>query len=256
MSDNKKNKLSEINNQIKNCLKCDLFKTRINSLSGEGNINAKLMLIAQAPGENEDRIGKMFIGPSGEVLNELLIKAKILRQDIYITNLIKCYLPKCRRPKIIEIYSFNYYLDLEISIINPRFIIPLGYYAGKYIFEKYDLEVTSKKDFKINFGKLFWTGEIKIYPLQHPASILHKPELKKVLIKNYKKLRIFSNYCKWHLSCPINFYIENGRINKSWQELYCKGDWESCSRYHLEESGEYHPDWMLPDGSIDESLKY
>ena len=87
-------KLDDLNEEIKRCQKCRLYKSRINALCGEGDPNAKLMLIAQAPGENEDREGKMFIGPSGKVLDELLEISDIDRKEIYMTNLVKCMLPK------------------------------------------------------------------------------------------------------------------------------------------------------------------
>jgi len=72
MRPGKKMKISSLNKEIQECEKCGLYKTRINVLTGEGNLNARLMLIAQAPGENEDKQGRMFIGPSGKVLDELL----------------------------------------------------------------------------------------------------------------------------------------------------------------------------------------
>ncbi len=86
--------MEKLNKSIKKCKRCRLFKTRTNVLCGEGNILARIMLIAQAPGKNEDKEGRMFIGPSGKVLDELLNSAKITRSDIYMTNLIKCMLPK------------------------------------------------------------------------------------------------------------------------------------------------------------------
>ena len=95
--------IDELNKQIKECKRCRLSQTRINAICGEGNLNAKIMLIAQAPGEKEDRVGRMFVGPSGKVLEELLNKAGIKRDEIYMTNLIKCILPKYRKPKQDEI---------------------------------------------------------------------------------------------------------------------------------------------------------
>ena len=92
-------KLEDLKQRIRECEKCRLWKTRINALPGEGNSNARVMLVAQAPGENEDRDGKMFIGPSGKKLDELLQEADVSRQEIYVTNLIKCMLPNYRKPK-------------------------------------------------------------------------------------------------------------------------------------------------------------
>jgi len=85
--------IDELNRMIKGCKKCRLSETRMNAICGEGNLNAKIMLIAQAPGEREDREGKMFVGPSGKVLDELLNKAGIKRHEIYMTNLIIVILP-------------------------------------------------------------------------------------------------------------------------------------------------------------------
>lgn len=61
--------------------------------------------------------------------------------------------------------------------------------------------------------------------------------------------------CKWYFVCPMKIFFEQGQLERKWIEGYCKGDWSMCKRYYLEENGEYHPDWMLPDGKIDESLK-
>jgi len=86
--------IKRLNEEIRACNKCRLSETRINALSGEGELNARLMLIAQAPGENEDQEGIMFIGPSGKVLDELLQISCVDRKELYMTNLVKCMLPK------------------------------------------------------------------------------------------------------------------------------------------------------------------
>lgn len=227
----------------------------MNALCGEGNLNAKLMLVAQAPGENEDREGVMFIGPSGKVLDELLSKTGIDRKEVYMTNLVKCMLPKYRRPKKDEIESCSRFLDREIELVNPKVIVPLGHYATKYLLEKHAIPLPPKSEFQNVYGKLFLAGERKILPLQHPAAVLYNDSIREVLIKNYRKMSVVLRDCKWYSMCPMKWFYEKGKLDREWIELYCKGDWESCVRYHLEERGEPHPDWMLPDGSIDEKLK-
>jgi DNA polymerase len=246
--------IEDLNEEIRKCKKCRLSETRINALWGEGNLNAKLMLIAQAPGENEDREGKMFIGPSGKVLDELLREVNITRKEIYMTNLIKCMLPKYRRPKQDEVETCCKYLDKEIELINPKVIAPLGYYATKYIFEKYALCLPSKPEFHKVHGKVFLAEGRKILPLKHPAAILYNGSIKEEMIKNYRKMKTLLKDCKWYPVCPMKRFYEEGKLSKEWVELYCKGDWESCIRYQMEEGGEPYPDWMLPDGSIDERL--
>jgi len=247
-------KIDKLNKEIKRCKKCRLSETRINALCGEGNLNAKLMLIAQAPGENEDREGKMFIGPSGKVIDELLAIINIDRNEIYMTNLVKCMLPKYRKPKQNEIEICSKYLNKEIEIINPKIMVPLGYYAIKYILEKYVVPLPSKPEFHTIYGRFFLVGNKKILPLQHPATVLYNNSIKEVLIENYRKMKVLLTDCKWYPACPMKRFYEKGKLNKKWIELYCKGDWESCIRYQKEERGESPPDWMLPNGSRDDKL--
>ena len=75
------------------------------------------------------------------------------------------------------------------------------------------------------------------------------------MVKDYKKLGVLSKDCKWYLLCPMKRFYEEGRLDKRWIELYCKGDWKNCVRYKMAETGEPHPDWMFPDGTIDEKLR-
>lgn len=189
-------KIDDLNEEIKRCTKCRLSESRINALCGEGDLNTKLMLIAQAPGENEDREGKMFIGPSGKVLDELLRMADIDRKEIYMTNLLKCMLPKYRKPKQDEIERCSHYLDREIELINPEILAPLGYYAIKYIFEKYAIALPPKPEFYTVFGNVFSAGDKKIIPLQHPAAVLYNHSMKTVLIKNYRTMKVLLANCK------------------------------------------------------------
>ncbi len=186
----------DLNEQIQKCHKCLLSETRINALCGEGNPNAKFMLIAQAPGEKEDREGKMFIGPSGKVLDELLTAVNINRKEIYMTNLVKCMLPKYRKPKQDEIEICGKYLDEEIDLINPEVLIPLGYYAIRYIFEKHDLPLPPKPEFHTVYGMVFLAGDKKILPLRHPAVILYNNYLREEMTKNYHKMKVLLKDCK------------------------------------------------------------
>jgi len=247
---NRMNELEDLKQKIRECKACRLWETRINALPGEGKYNARVMLVAQAPGEKEDREGRMFIGPSGKKFDELLQEAGVSRQEIYVTNLVKCMLPKYRKPNQDEIQACAQHLDEEIRLINPSVIAPLGYYATKYIFNKYQIQLNSKK-----CGTLFLADDIKILPLRHPAALLYNDSISEEMTENYQKLKTLMADCKWFLCCPMKRFYEEGRIQKRWIELYCKGDWKSCVRYHMEERGEPHPDWMLPDGSLDESLR-
>ncbi len=239
-----------LNSNVKSCFNCNLSKTRKNPICGEGNLDAKIMLIAQAPGVQEDTKGKMFIGLSGQILNELLKGANLNREDIYMTNLIKCMLPKYRKPKTKEIKSCSQYLDREIEIIKPQILVPSGFHAIKYIFTKYNQKLPSKDEYNTIFGNLYLTSNNKILPLPHPATLIHDPSYKEEVKYYYNKLKIVSKDCKWYRVCPIKYFYEQEKIPRIWVELYCKGDWSNCVRFHMEEEGKYHSDYMLPDGTL------
>lgn len=248
--------IKDLNKEIKDCKKCRLSESRINALPGEGNLNAQVMLIAQSPGKEENKEGKMFIGPTGKVLDELFKEIDLDRNEIYMTNLIKCMLPKYRKPKQNEIEICSHYLDKEIKVVNPDTIFPLGYYPTKYLFEKYGLRIpNSKAQFRKVYGRIFLAKDKKIVVLQHPAALLYDNSKEEEMIKNYKKLKTLTIDCKWFPVCPMKYFYEEGRLDRKWIEIYCKGDWESCVRYHMEENGQPHPDWMLPDGTLDERLR-
>ena len=74
-------------------------------------------------------------------------------------------------------------------------------------------------------------------------------------LESQNKSEFIMNECKWYPICPIKRFTEQGKINKYWVKNYCKGEWNNCIRYKMEEQGEYHPDWMMPDGNIDKKLK-
>ena len=243
-------RLEKLNQELRECQECDLAKTRGHVLCGEGDVTAKLFLVALSPGETEDRENRMFIGPSGKVLDELLKNAGIERNSLYISNLIKCNLPQNRKPKMREIAACHHYLDREIDMIKPEFIVPLGFYASRYILEKYSAHPPSARaDFHRIYGNLFYSSTQKIYPLPHPASLLYRPEYLSVTQDKYNTLGIFQQPCKWYNCCPMKLHFEQGKLERKWIELYCRGNWQNCQRYQMEEANKYHADNMLPDGS-------
>jgi DNA polymerase len=182
-------RLSGVNQEIRRCDQCRLADTRTNALCGEGHPHAELMLIAQAPGQQEDKQGRMFIGPSGRVLDELLQANRIDRSEVYMTNLIKCMLPKNRKPKSDEITVCSPFLDREIELIDPGILVPLGYYATRYLLEKYHIPVPSRPDFRTLYGSVLKCDGKEVIPLQHPAALLHDISIKHVMRANYRKMK-------------------------------------------------------------------
>ncbi len=177
--------------ELQVCTRCSLYKTRTYALGGEGNTNADVMLIAQAPGELEDKKNRMFIGPSGKMLHNILKEVDICEDELYMTNLIKCTLPKNRRPKQKEIKSCSYYLDKEINEIHPKIIVPLGYYATKYLFSRFAIKTISRKEFPQLIGNSVRTNGYHILPLSHPASLLYNKEYFSQSLANFHKLKEF-----------------------------------------------------------------
>ena len=129
----------------------------------------------------------MFIGPSGQVFNKLLHAAGIQRESVFMTNLVKCMLPKNRKPKMDEIEACSSFLAEEISIVNPEIIVPLGAYATNAIFTKFNMHnLLDGVNFSSLNGKILESNNNKIYPLPHPAALLYNPGFELDTIEKYK----------------------------------------------------------------------
>jgi uracil-DNA glycosylase family 4 len=180
-------KLRGLNREIRECRKCRLWATRMHALPGEGNISSKLVLVAQAPGYSEDREDRMFIGPSGKKLDEIFTRASVEREEIFMTNILRCVLPKGRRPRQDEIEACTPYLDREIDLINPEIVSTLGYFAARYIFKKFNIARELK--FPEVCGRVFSGSDKTIVPLRHPAALLYDSSLYRKMVENYSELR-------------------------------------------------------------------
>lgn len=187
------NSLGGISEAARICKKCKLFRFREKPVFAEGASDAKIMVIGLSPGREENSSGKLFVGPSGDFLNELLRLAKLNRESLYITNIIKCHTPSYAIGQE-EIAACSVYLDKQIEIVKPEAIIPLGSIAAQYVLEKYKL---SKKRISEIHGQLFYAHsedlfnsnrDIKVIPMFHPAAALRTPELSELLRKDWQKL--------------------------------------------------------------------
>lgn len=185
----KSKKLGKLVKEIKTCRKCPLWKTRKNPVPGEGDVNTKIMLIGLGPGFNEDRLGRPFVGRAGKFLDELLSSIGIKRREVYITNVVKCFLPNNIATNE-QIKACVPYLDEQLAIIKPKIIIALGNVAASYIFKKFGLKSVGigkihGKIFEVN--SLF--GKIKIIPMYHPATALYNPKMKEILRKDWRNIK-------------------------------------------------------------------
>jgi uracil-DNA glycosylase family 4 len=183
-------KLEEIENEIKTCTRCSLAKTRKNPVPGEGDVEAGIMLIGLGPGYHENLEGRPFVGAAGKFLNELLALAGLERGMVYITNVIKCYLPD-NTPTEDQITTCGAYLDRQIECIKPKVIFTLGSIATSYIFQKFGLKLQSMG--KIH-GEIFQISnlllQVKVISMYHPAAALYNPKMKETLRKDWEKLKI------------------------------------------------------------------
>jgi len=186
--------LEEIRKEVLKCRKCGLYRTRTNPVVGEGNPKAKIMFVGEAPGFNEDRIGRPFCGAAGRVLDELLESIGIKREDVYISNLLKCRPPENRDPQKEEISACSPYLERQIEIIKPKIICPLGRYSMRFLMEKYGLKDRIEPISRIH-GRVFEISslfqEIKIIPLYHPAVATYNINMKEVLKRDFRVLEKF-----------------------------------------------------------------
>jgi DNA polymerase len=188
----KEEKLKQIKEEVINCKKCSLYKTRTLPVIGQGSHNAKIMFIGEAPGANEDKTGVPFCGRSGDFLDEMLNKAGIKREDVYICNLLKCRPPKNRDPNQKELKVCTPYLDRQIELIKPKVLSSLGRYSMEFLMKKYELENQLDLISKIH-GNVFEVktmfSEIKLVPLYHPAVAVYNANMKDVLIEDFKALK-------------------------------------------------------------------
>ena len=165
---------------IRECRDCPLGLTRTNAVPGEGPPNAQIMMIAEGPGQNEDRQGKPFMGAAGKFLDELLPTAGLTRDDVFITNMIKCRAPDNRDPKPEEIRACDKHLERQINIIQPKLIITLGAFAlGKFM--------PGEKAGKAR-GKLRNIAGRHIYPVMHPAAGLRRTEFRDYVKADFKAI--------------------------------------------------------------------
>jgi uracil-DNA glycosylase family 4 len=183
--------MDELAAEVRDCKKCRLWRDAKNPVPGEGNPEARLMLIGEAPGYQEDMKGRPFVGRAGKLLDTLLAGIGLSRGDVYISNIVKHRPPENRAPKTDEIEACAPYLDRQIRIISPKIIVTLGNHSTRYILSKVNAEVRGITEVrgKIYMGKLFEIP-LKIMPTFHPAAALYNPAYLSSLEEDFRKVKI------------------------------------------------------------------
>ena len=174
--------LEEFHQQIVGCMKCQLGSTRSNLVFGTGDPNADIMVIGEAPGADEDRSGKPFVGRAGQLLTKILKAINLDRDQVFICNIIKSRPPGNRRPEKEEVAACIPYLYKQIEMVKPRFILALGLTAAKSL-----LDV--RQPMKELRGKVQdWHG-IPVIITYHPAALLRNPNWKRPTWEDVQTLR-------------------------------------------------------------------
>jgi uracil-DNA glycosylase family 4 len=162
--------LKKLREGIGNCVKCKLSGKRTNIVFGEGNPDARLMFIGEAPGREEDRQGRPFVGEAGKLLTRLIEKMGFTREDVYIANIVKCRPPMNRDPEDDEIGECQGFLQRQIEIINPDVIMSLGRISALTLIGNDKLKISAIR------GKFFDYHGIPLMPTFHPAYLMRNPK--------------------------------------------------------------------------------
>jgi DNA polymerase len=172
---------------ILNCQKCALSQARQNAVPGEGSIKAELMFVGEAPGRDEDIQGRPFVGRAGQLLTKIINAMKFQREDVYITNVVKCRPPDNRNPFQEEMQSCREYLLRQIDLINPKVIVTLGRVAAGFCLQS-KLSMTALR------GNFYDFQGIKVMPTFHPSYLIRNEGnriLRKMVWEDMQKVMVF-----------------------------------------------------------------
>lgn len=173
--------LSLVADEVRQCTKCPLSLGRTNAVPGEGPPGAAVVIVGEGPGMNEDLQGRPFVGAAGKQLERLLKEAGLVREEVYITNVVKCRPPENRRPTEAEAQACQPYLERQISFLRPTFVVLLGDSALKRFLPEQRLSGAH--------GRVFERAGLALFPTYHPAAMIYDRTLEKVSIEDFKALR-------------------------------------------------------------------
>lgn len=175
------NNIKKLKAKVEACKKCPLHEGRTNVVFGSGNPDADVMIIGEAPGKNEDEQGCPFVGKAGAYLDELLAMAGLLRDEVFIANVLKCRPPSNRDPKAEEILACSPFLRDQTALIKPKLIITLGNFATHFIL-KTEVGISELQ------GKPVHLGKFTVLPVFHPASAIYDPTKKHLLHSSFSQI--------------------------------------------------------------------
>lgn len=171
---------ADLYEEIADCPRCVLARTRSRTVPGSGPSSASIMFIGEAPGAREDEAGLPFVGAAGKFLDELLARIGLSREQVYICNVVKCRPPGNRDPEPEEMAACRPYLDRQIEIVNPRVIVTLGRFSMSRWFPGVAIS-------RVHGQAQEFDGRI-IVPMYHPAAALHRGDLRAVIEADFARL--------------------------------------------------------------------
>jgi len=172
--------LAQVAAEVVVCTQCILHKSRVKAVPGEGPAHADIMFIGEGPGFHENQQGRPFVGAAGQFLEELLASIGLKREQVFITNIVKCRPPGNRDPLPEEIEACKQYLDRQIALIKPKVIVTLGRFSMARAFPNEKISRIHGQPKKVD--------GIVYVPMFHPAAALHQPSLKRTVEEDFQKL--------------------------------------------------------------------
>lgn len=172
--------LIDVETRVRACTECELCRTRTQAVPGNGNPEAEILFVGEAPGFHEDRQGLPFVGAAGQFLNEMLDKIGLSRADVFVTNVVKCRPPGNRDPLPDEMAACSAFLDEQIALIKPKVIVTLGRFSMARWFP-------NERISRIH-GQARRFGEVTVVPMYHPAAALHQQSLRATVEADMMKL--------------------------------------------------------------------
>lgn len=170
---NKEELLGILNEKVKACTQCELLcNSRTQTVFGNGNPDAKILFLGEAPGRNEDKEGQPFVGRAGQLLNNMLQACGWNREDVYVCNILKCRPPHNRNPLPEEVANCSQYLEMQLRIVHPEFIVCLGATAAQNLLQVgTPIGKLRKRWFEYKNGRV----KAKVLATYHPAYVLRNP---------------------------------------------------------------------------------
>jgi len=206
----KESMMNRLEDEIKSCTLCPLHASRKNAVPGEGSLDAKVMFIGEAPGRNEDIQGRPFVGAAGKLLDQLLELAGLKREEVYITNVVKCRPPSNRDPAASEKNACQPYLEKQIKIISPKLIVTLGRHSMMEMLGLAGYRATSIMRERGRIRKIRLFGlEVLLMPTLHPAAALYNPKTKSLLEQDFQRIKEILKKLESPEGTGLEKYLQN-----------------------------------------------